>query len=754
MNRRYSIVIISLLVIALAMGGMWASYHYRSVAAQGTNLLVNGSMERPYYGTTSSTRTAPQGWNLWVGAGSPDAFPHTDQTQVQDGEVSWNIKQGYVAFTAAAWQRVTGVIDGEPVKLTAYGWVYTCDDTEYSCVIDDFPYRQSDTSANAQLKVGIDPTGGTDPASAAIVWSTVAAPYDRWAEMSVVAEPEGDAVTVFLGMTQGAGLAMNNVYWDAASLVYTNDVPTDPSGSPVPASPTPAYVPFVVPQGVQEDGSITHIVQPEDTLFSIAVAYREYGVTNETIAELNDNIRPRTRWLTIGDELIILPPGSVDPATGALLRPLGSATVTPTGTLDGSVTPEGSAPTGDDDDAAPPVTPTPTPTSTPEGVPLTMDTDLELAAAPVDADEPAGEGEDPPAPEPDTLPGGEAEAEGEQIDAPAEPEAGAPAEEGAGDVVTSDTVSMPMPGVDDAAATESEPEAEPESADTAEVEPEPESDEVMEEPTESEPVETGEPDAPAQDEDPAADTEPEETADLEPVEAGDSALMPLGEDEAADAGADAAADAEPEPEADEAVEASTEPEPAETEETEDTALPALGEDEAAPAEVEAAVDAGADTGPEPEADEAAEESATTTTEPEPEAEAQPDAAAPPEPGRTLDPEADADLPSTADEPLAMGEAAQAETETIAADTVPADSMPDAVPDSMPEPVAVADTSFAPPTSPMGTLCVTTFDDTDSNGMPATNERSLVGAHIVILQAGEMVHDVLSEDDALPCLELD
>lgn len=297
---------------ALVLVALSGALPTQRAQAQSPNLLVNGSLERPYYGQGAPTRTVPNGWNIWVGAGAPDAFPHTDKVQVLDGEVSWNIKQGYVAFTAAGYQRVSGLNAGDAVKATAYGWVYTCNDTTNSCIIPDPPYRKSDTSAGASLKVGIDPKGGTDPNSPDVVWSAVAAPYDQWAEMSVTATAAGDTVTVYLYATQAQGLAMNNVYWDKVSLVRTEE-----------AAPTPEqqYVPFVVPQGVRPDGSIVHVIQAGDTLSSIAYAYSEYGVTNESIAELNEGIRPNTRILQVGDEMIILPPGSVDPVTGQRVTP-------------------------------------------------------------------------------------------------------------------------------------------------------------------------------------------------------------------------------------------------------------------------------------------------------------------------------------------------------------------------------------------------------------------------------------------------
>ena len=59
-----------------------------------------------------ATRAAPNGWQVWLGAGDPEAFPHTDKNQVRTGEASWNFKQGFTAFTAAGFQRVTGLTDG------------------------------------------------------------------------------------------------------------------------------------------------------------------------------------------------------------------------------------------------------------------------------------------------------------------------------------------------------------------------------------------------------------------------------------------------------------------------------------------------------------------------------------------------------------------------------------------------------------------------------------------------------------------
>ena len=78
MAKRRRFWLIGLLVVALVAGGMWSWSRATVMAQDNQNLLTNGSLERPYYGQGASTRTVPQGWNLWVGAGAPAVFGSED----------------------------------------------------------------------------------------------------------------------------------------------------------------------------------------------------------------------------------------------------------------------------------------------------------------------------------------------------------------------------------------------------------------------------------------------------------------------------------------------------------------------------------------------------------------------------------------------------------------------------------------------------------------------------------------------------
>ena len=111
-------VVFICLLIVLSLPGEFPTVS-TAHAQDATNLLVNGGMEEPYFGSGSSTRTVPQGWNLVVLAGAPDAFPHRDPLTIppRQGTAAWNIKQGYVAFTAVAYQQVSGLKAGQPCAL-------------------------------------------------------------------------------------------------------------------------------------------------------------------------------------------------------------------------------------------------------------------------------------------------------------------------------------------------------------------------------------------------------------------------------------------------------------------------------------------------------------------------------------------------------------------------------------------------------------------------------------------------------------
>ncbi len=155
-------------------------------------------------------------------------------------------------------------------------------------------------------KIGIDPTGGTDPASPAIVWSPEVTTKDRVpAALWVSAVAQNTTVTVFVRVNYPGSTPDGCVWLDMVGLVVdpTQPPPAPPpptsppdTPTPVPPTPTPAQVALATPPA----GSGVYVVQEGDTLSQIAA---QFGITMEDLMAANglteaDIIHP-------GQELII-----------------------------------------------------------------------------------------------------------------------------------------------------------------------------------------------------------------------------------------------------------------------------------------------------------------------------------------------------------------------------------------------------------------------------------------------------------------
>lgn len=299
-----------------------------SISAQGANLLTNPSFEASgnYTVVLASNEEGtvfgvPSGWDGWITTTPraetwmnlvPDGYPHTGLFKF-DGSRSLSISRGFASFTTAVYQRVS-VAAGTNVRGSARG----------------FMERGSTPPPGAQFRVGIDPTGGENPLNPAVVWSPWVSSPNSWVEATVDATSASGAVTLFLYSTQTSPSNPNAIYWDDAHLEAGGDGSAAASGTPGTANvlPTPAFAPFVAPQGMREDGSIVHIVATGDTLDAIAVAYR---TTRDEILRLN-NMTSRN-FLQIGQEIIVRPPTAQQTPDPGAATPAGSATPKAGGTL-------------------------------------------------------------------------------------------------------------------------------------------------------------------------------------------------------------------------------------------------------------------------------------------------------------------------------------------------------------------------------------------------------------------------------------
>ena len=81
----------------------------------------------------------------------------------------------------------------------------------------------SQNEAWVRQRIGIDPTGGTDPTSEDIVWSQGFSQHiDVWGQLSVEATASSDQVTVFLSAYPNRVNPQNDIYYDTAELILVS----------------------------------------------------------------------------------------------------------------------------------------------------------------------------------------------------------------------------------------------------------------------------------------------------------------------------------------------------------------------------------------------------------------------------------------------------------------------------------------------------------------------------------------------------
>lgn len=191
-----------------------------------SNLIFNCSFERGW--GSIDLGEVGEGWWYFVEAGRP-AFVHSTFER-RHGNTAQQIWSDGEAFTAAIYQQVN-VTPGVAYQAHV-GWAV-------------FASTNADGSRNTgpliERRIGIDPTGGTDPTSGDVLWSP-----SLWEDtkdssiLAVTAVAQGPVITVFVRAHNPASHGADQVFFDLVSLVVS---PEQPTSTPVPPTPTSTPVP-------------------------------------------------------------------------------------------------------------------------------------------------------------------------------------------------------------------------------------------------------------------------------------------------------------------------------------------------------------------------------------------------------------------------------------------------------------------------------------------------------------------------------
>jgi hypothetical protein len=152
----------------------------------------------------------PDGWWYFVLQGDPEFRPSVDTYWGAPSQEIWSEGQ---PFTAGLYQQVPAA----PTK-------------------PDFERR-----------LGLDPTGGSDPHAPSVVWGASSREVEAWPDLSVGAWATGPSMTVFVWVHHPVSHGVDQIFLDAVGLapdpqaptLTPTSVPPSPTATALPASPTP-----------------------------------------------------------------------------------------------------------------------------------------------------------------------------------------------------------------------------------------------------------------------------------------------------------------------------------------------------------------------------------------------------------------------------------------------------------------------------------------------------------------------------------
>ena len=292
-------IVLLILLVAAPLAGQWSRAEAAPLPQEG-NLLQNPSFEGPYSAWSGIPQLQmPAGWTPWWTDGSSGDPEWANQrpewkpaegavypNRVRSGERALQWFKSYATYWAGAYQQVT-VPQNAQLRFSVYGQAWSCSDWAMC------PDATSYDPANMRMRVGIDPTGGTNPWAPTVVWSGEFNPLWGWEYIEVQAAAQGTQVTVFLSSRPDWPKQNQDVYYDDASLVVVGSAPAPPpapaptqapgDGQPV----APVQPPTIVTVTPQPDGSIIYTVRVGDTLWSIAATH---GLTLDELRALNGGL--------------------------------------------------------------------------------------------------------------------------------------------------------------------------------------------------------------------------------------------------------------------------------------------------------------------------------------------------------------------------------------------------------------------------------------------------------------------------------
>lgn len=188
--------------------------------AGGNNLLTNPSFEGEFKFQGGQELLVAPGWVAWWVQGSdanfrPEFKPTNLGNRIHSGASAQQYFKSFAQYVAGVYQVVENpqLTPGTRIQFSAYGQGWSCiQGADCSAGVSVEP-------ANMYMRVGIDPTGGTDPHSRTVKWSNYFNPIDRYEIQCVETVAESNRIVVFTWSSPDQPRLNQDSYWDDGALV-------------------------------------------------------------------------------------------------------------------------------------------------------------------------------------------------------------------------------------------------------------------------------------------------------------------------------------------------------------------------------------------------------------------------------------------------------------------------------------------------------------------------------------------------------
>jgi hypothetical protein len=222
--------LISLLLVAGVWGLSASPVMADSPCNQPGNLTYNCKLDNFVDRTQAgSIKQVPDGWWHFVLMGDPEMRPSVDTLW---GAPSQEIWSDGGPFTAGIYQEVR--VTAGVVYQANIGWA-------------------APTKPDFERKLGLDPTGGTDPLAPSVVWGPASWEVKPMPDLTVSARAESGTMTLFVWVHHPHSHGVDQVFLDDVGLwpdpnqppatLTPSATPTVPTSTPRPPTRTPSPVP-------------------------------------------------------------------------------------------------------------------------------------------------------------------------------------------------------------------------------------------------------------------------------------------------------------------------------------------------------------------------------------------------------------------------------------------------------------------------------------------------------------------------------